>query len=114
MDSQAAQILALENTLRDRPLLPPNAPESKRDKLIMEQGKTIHELEIVVNGYEGNLDEPLRAVWEDVESEWQVKLDEEVEKRQEKEPWADELVKQLKRRSNWLSSSLHEAETSSL
>ena len=32
---------------------------------------------------------------EDVENEWQVKLDEEIEKRQEKEAWADELVKQL-------------------
>ena len=51
----------------------------------MEQGKTIRELEIVVKGYEDNLGEPLRAVREDVESEWQVKLDEEVKKRQEKE-----------------------------
>ena len=63
----------------------------------MEQGKTIRELEIVVKGYEDNLGEPLRAVREDVESEWQVKLDEEVKKRQEKEAWADELVKQLER-----------------
>ena len=63
----------------------------------MEQGKTIRELEIVVKGYEENLGEPLRAVREDVESEWQVKLDEEVKRRQEKEAWADELVKQLER-----------------
>ena len=97
MDSQALQILALENTLRDRPLLPPDAPESEKDKLIMEQGKTIRELEIVVKGYEENLGEPLRAVREDVESEWQVKLDEEIKKRQEKEAWADELVKQMEK-----------------
>jgi len=63
----------------------------------MEQGKTIRELEIVVKGYEDNLGEPLRAVREDVESEWQLKLDEEVKKKQEKEAWADELVKQLER-----------------
>jgi len=63
----------------------------------MEQGKTIHELEIVVKGYEDNLGKPLCGVREDVESEWQVKLDEEVKKRQEKEAWADELVKQLER-----------------
>lgn len=97
MESQALQILALENTLRDRPLLPPDAPESEKDKLIMEQGKTIRELEIVVKGYEDNLGEPLRAVREDVESEWQVKLDEEIKKRQEKEAWADELVKQMEK-----------------
>ena len=97
IESQGVQLLALENALRDRPLLPPDAPESEKDKLIMEQGKTIRELEIVVKGYEDNLGEPLRAVREDVESEWQVKLDEEVKKRQEKEAWADELVKQLEK-----------------
>lgn len=63
----------------------------------MDQGRTIRELEIVVKGYEDNLGEPLRAVREDVESEWQVKLDEEIKKRQEKEAWADELVKQLEK-----------------
>jgi len=98
IDSQAIQILALENALRDRPLFPPDAPESEKDKLIMEEGKTIRELEIVVKGYEDNLGEPLHAVWEDVESEWQVKLDKEVREWQEKEAWADELVKQLERR----------------
>ena len=103
IDSQAVQILALENALRERPLLPPDAPESEKDNLIMEQGKTIRELEIVVQGYEDNLGEPLRAVREDVENEWQVKLDEEVKKRQEKEAWADELVKQLEREKKvWL------------
>ena len=97
IESQAVQILALENALRDRPLLPPNAPEGEKDKLIIEQGKTICELEIVVKGYEDNLGEPLRAVREDVESEWQAKSDEEIKKRREKEAWADELVKQLER-----------------
>jgi len=55
----------------------------------MEQGKTICELEAVVKGYKDNLSELLCGVWEDVESEWQVKLDEEVKKRQEKEVWVD-------------------------
>ena len=31
IESQGAQILALENTLRDRPLPPPDAPESEKD-----------------------------------------------------------------------------------
>lgn len=108
IESQAVQILSLENSLRDRPLLPPDAPEGEKDKLIMERGKTIRELEIVVKGYEENLGEPLRAVREDVENEWQVKLDEEIKKRQEKEAWADELVKQLeKEKKVWKASGLN-------
>jgi len=63
----------------------------------MDQGKTIRELEIVVKGYEDDLGEPLHVVREDIESEWQVKLDEGVKKRQEEEAWVDELVKQLER-----------------
>ncbi|KAJ7672724.1 P-loop containing nucleoside triphosphate hydrolase protein [Mycena rosella] len=41
-------------------------------------------------GYEENLGEPLRAVREDVEKEWQGKLD-------EKDAWAAELVRQLEK-----------------
>ena len=73
----------------------PDAPESEKDKLLNEQAKTIRELEIVVKGYEENLGEPLRAVREDVEKEWAQKLEAETRLRQEKEAWADELVKQL-------------------
>lgn len=80
-----------------RPPLPVDAPENEKAKMIADQAKTIRELEIVVKGYEDNLGEPLRAVREDVEKEWQVKLEEEVRKREEKERWADELVKQLEK-----------------
>lgn len=62
---------------------------------MVDQAKTIRELEIVVKGYEDNLGEPLRAVREDVEKEWIGKLEAEVKAREEKEIWADELVKQL-------------------
>lgn len=72
-----------------------DAPESEKDKLIAEQTKTIRELEIVVRGYEENLGEPLRAVREDVEREYEVKLEEERVKREEKEAWTEELVRQL-------------------
>ena len=48
-----------------------------------------------MKGYEENLGEPLRAVREDVEKEWSQKLEAEVRVREEKEAWADELVKQL-------------------
>ncbi|KZT73855.1 kinesin-domain-containing protein [Daedalea quercina L-15889] len=95
IDTQATQILSLEAALLARPQLPPDAPESEKDKLLTEQAKTIRELEIVVRGYEENLGEPLRAVREDVEKEWIEKLEREKRKREEKEVWADELVKQL-------------------
>ncbi|KAF5377904.1 hypothetical protein D9615_006794 [Tricholomella constricta] len=96
-ESQATQILSLEAALDARPPLPTSAPENEKDRLIQEQNKTIKELEIVVRGYEENLGEPLRAVREDVEKEWKEKLREEVKKFEEKERWADELVKQLEK-----------------
>lgn len=51
----------------------------------------------MVRGYEDNLGEPLRAVREDVEKESVGKLEEEVKKREEKEAWASELVKQVEK-----------------
>ncbi|KAG2749244.1 kinesin-domain-containing protein [Suillus brevipes Sb2] len=95
LESQSTQILSLEAALLSRPELPPDASETEKDKHIAEQAKTIRELEIVVRGYEENLGEPLRAVREDVEKEWVGKLEEEVKKREEKEAWAAELVRQL-------------------
>lgn len=97
VESQATQILSLEAALESRPPLPASAPETEKDRMIQDQAKTIRELEIVVLGYEENLGEPLRAVREDVEKEWMGKLDEEIQKREEKERWAGELVKQLEK-----------------
>ncbi|KAI0059583.1 kinesin-domain-containing protein [Artomyces pyxidatus] len=97
MDTQATQILSLEAALLSRPELPPDAPESEKDKLIAEQAKTIRELEIVVRGYEENLGAPLRAVREDVEKEWIVKVEHEARLRAEKEAWATELVRELEK-----------------
>ncbi|KAJ7761484.1 kinesin-like protein [Mycena maculata] len=97
LESQSNQILSLEATLLARPALPPSAPEDEKDRLIAEQGRAIRELEIVVRGYEENLGEPLRAVREDVEKEWQGKLDAERRVVEEKEAWAAELVRQLEK-----------------
>ncbi|KAI0088303.1 P-loop containing nucleoside triphosphate hydrolase protein [Irpex rosettiformis] len=97
IDSQATQILSLEEALLARPALPPNAPDSEKDKLLIEQSKTIQELEIVVKGYEDNLGEPLRKVKEDVEKEWSEKVENEAKLREEKVAWADELVRQLEK-----------------
>lgn len=95
IESQATQILALEEALLARPVLPPDAPESEKDKLLSEQAKTIRELEFVVKGYEDNLGEPLRKVKEDVEREWGMRLDKEVKHREEQAAWANEVVRQL-------------------
>ncbi|KAI0771434.1 kinesin motor domain-containing protein [Irpex lacteus] len=69
LDSQATQILSLEEALLARP--------SEKDKHLADQAKTIRELEIVVR------------VKEDVENEWSGA--------REKTAWADELVKQLEK-----------------
>ncbi|KAI9568450.1 P-loop containing nucleoside triphosphate hydrolase protein [Boletus coccyginus] len=97
IESQANQILSLEAALLARPELPPDAPETEKDKLIADQQKSIRELEIVVRGYEDNLGEPLRQVREDVEREWETRLAAEVKRREEKEVWATELVRQLEK-----------------
>ncbi|KAJ3547484.1 hypothetical protein NMY22_g1637 [Coprinellus aureogranulatus] len=97
LETQATQILSLEAALVARPPLPIDAPEEEKAKMIADQAKTIRELEIVVAGYEQNLGEPLRAVKEDVEREWEVKLAEEVKRREEKERWAQELAKELEK-----------------
>jgi centromeric protein E len=65
--------------------------------MLVDQARTIKELEFVIRGYEDNLGEPLRAVREDVEKEWKSKVDAERKARDEKEEWANELVRQLDR-----------------
>jgi centromeric protein E len=97
METQANEILSLEAVLQSRPLLPADAPEFEKDRLMADQARTIRELEIVVRGYEDNLGEPLRAVKEDVEKEWIPKLEEERRLREEKEAWALELIRQLEK-----------------
>lgn len=97
IESQSNQILSLEAALLARPPLPATASVSEKDQLIAEQTKTIRELEIVVRGYEDNLGEPLRAVREDVEKEWEGKVEEEKKKKEEAEAWAGEVVKALEK-----------------
>jgi centromeric protein E len=97
LETSRTQILSLEAALMTRPALPVNAPENEKDKLIADQARTIRELEVVVQGYEQNLGEPLRAVREDVEKEWIAKFDVAVKAKEEKEAWAEVLVQQLEK-----------------
>jgi len=87
----------LEAALSARPLLPPDAPEDDKDKLIAELQRTNRELTFVVQGYEENLGEPLRAAKEDVEKEWKAKveiLEQELEGSKE---WVKEVLKELEK-----------------
>jgi centromeric protein E len=97
IESQATQILALEAALLARPELPPDAPESEKDRLLAEQARSIRELEMVVKGYEDNLGSPLRAVREDVEREWGARVAAEESKRKETDAWATELARALEK-----------------
>ncbi|KAI0032797.1 P-loop containing nucleoside triphosphate hydrolase protein [Vararia minispora EC-137] len=97
IETQANQILSLEAALLARPAIAPDAPEAEKDKMITEQTRTIRELEMAVRGYEDNLGAPLRQVREDVEREWEGKVEAEKRKVAEKEAWAEELVKQLEK-----------------
>ncbi|KAF9525897.1 P-loop containing nucleoside triphosphate hydrolase protein [Crepidotus variabilis] len=97
IETQANQILSLEASLLARPPLPSDAPTEEKDKLIADQAKTIREFEIIVRGYEESLGEPLRKVKEDVEREWEIKVQDERKKREEKEKWAEECVKALEK-----------------
>lgn len=97
LESQSAQILSLEAALVARPALPADAPDGEKNRLIADQARTIRELEIVVRGYEDNLGAPLRAVREDVEREWEGRVEDEKRRREEKEAWANELVRQLEK-----------------
>ena len=97
LETHGDQILSLEAALLARPELPADAPESKRDKLIECQSKTIQELEIIVKCYEENLGELLRAIKENVEKEWILKLEGETKIKEEKEARANELVRELEK-----------------
>ncbi|THU97205.1 kinesin-domain-containing protein, partial [Dendrothele bispora CBS 962.96] len=112
LETQSTQILSLEAALEAKssaassgssPSLADSQGEGEKDekdRVIAEQAKTIRELENVVRGYEG-FAEPPKKLREDVEREmeeiWKARVDEERRKREEKEQWADEVVKQLEK-----------------
>ncbi|CAE6428309.1 unnamed protein product [Rhizoctonia solani] len=97
IESQERQILSLEAALVQRPLLPSDAPESDKDRLIADLSRTVRELEIVTKGYEDNLGAPLRQVREDVEREWSAKLEEKERILEEKLAFLDECQRALQK-----------------
>jgi centromeric protein E len=78
-------------------LLPPDAPEEDKDKLIAELQRTNRELTFAVQGYEENLGEPLRAVKEDVEKEWRGKVESLEQELDGSRAWVIEVLKELEK-----------------
>jgi len=97
IESQETQLLALEAALSARPLLPPDAPEDDKDKLIAELQRANRELTLVIQGYEENLGEPLRAVKEDVEKEWKGKVESLEKELEGNKEWVREVLKEFER-----------------
>jgi centromeric protein E len=96
IESQANQILSLEAALLARPPLPSDTPESEKDRIVVEQAKTIQELEIVIGKYEENLGDLPRSA-EDAEKQWIDKVASERSKREEAEVWAQEVVRAMEK-----------------
>lgn len=97
LETQSTQILSLEAALAARPVLPPDAQPSEKDRLLEEQKMTIEDLRRALAGFEANLGEPLRKVKEDVEEEFREQISKLEEAKKETDAWAEELVRQLER-----------------
>ncbi|KAF8660905.1 hypothetical protein AX16_001533 [Volvariella volvacea WC 439] len=89
IESQASQILSLEAALMNKPPPEPvevTESEDEKDQLITEQQRRIRELE-----------EKMRYGGQSGERELEEQLESEIRKREEKERWADELIRELER-----------------
>ncbi|KAJ7784550.1 P-loop containing nucleoside triphosphate hydrolase protein [Mycena metata] len=101
IESQANQILSLEATLLAQPeaaAFSSSGDDGEKDRVIAEQGRVIRELEDVVRAHEADdTNANAQVIREEVEREWQAKLDAERRVVAEKEAWAVELVRQLEK-----------------
>ncbi|KAK7048373.1 kinesin-like protein [Favolaschia claudopus] len=95
IESQSNQILSLEASLAAKPAL--SDIDEDKDKMIADQAQRIRELEGVTRMYEEKLGEAPQFVPEELEKEWQTKLDAERRVVAEKDAWAKELVRQLEK-----------------
>ncbi len=106
IETQAHQILSLEASLLARShatgeLGPADASPEEKDRLIAEQARLIRELESYEEkkstGVGEEMEVELRRVRDEIETEWEAKFDEERKVREEKERWAEEVVKALEK-----------------
>jgi hypothetical protein len=89
--------LSLQEELKERPVLGPNASESEKDALIRRLTKENASLKITVEGHEANLRAPFRKVYEDVVKEWEPKVEHWQKKEAQARMYGDELKKTLDR-----------------
>ncbi|KAJ3992372.1 kinesin-like protein [Lentinula boryana] len=113
LSSQATQILSLEAALEAAQGVdtadPPDAGDKDKTiqeqaKKIEEQTKRIHELENTRFTREPS---PSRDDLEREQKDWTCRLEDEKKKREEKERWAEELVRQLEK-EKWLRTKLED------
>ena len=111
METQARQILSLEAALEQRPTTDAlDDPRDDKDKVISEQSERIRELEGLLSGSGeqediGQFAERIRKIREEVErnvkaaaeKEWAAKVEEEKRRAEEKQTWAEEVVKELEK-----------------
>lgn len=97
IDEQAVELERLEEELKARPPLPLGAPESDKDKLIAQLQAQVNLYKMINEGYEANLGAPMRKVAEDVEKEWQPKVDEWKHKEATARNFAVEISRKLER-----------------
>jgi len=101
IETQAHQILSLEASLLARSHatgeVPGDAAPEEKDRVIAEQARTIRELESYEEkkstGVGEEMEVELRRVRDEIEMAWEAKFEEERKVREEKERWADEVVK---------------------
>ena len=72
-------------------MLPPNSSETTKDKHIRKIEAELSLARIIIEGYERELGAPLRKVAEDVEKEWQPKVDEWKRKEAEARQFGNEV-----------------------
>lgn len=109
IETQAHQILSLEASLLARSHatgevgveVPADAFPEEKDRVIAEQARLIRELENYEEkkstGVGEEMEVELRRVRDEIEMEWEAKFEEERKVREEKERWADEVVKALEK-----------------
>ncbi|KZO97209.1 kinesin-domain-containing protein [Calocera viscosa TUFC12733] len=95
LELQNYQILSLETALEQRPLIATDAPESEKDKLIMELQNQIREMSLAARSGEETPAEAAIVVDETAEKEWTARLRQMEATIAEKDAYAAECAKAL-------------------
>ncbi|KAL7417969.1 P-loop containing nucleoside triphosphate hydrolase protein [Mrakia frigida] len=97
VDEQAVTIDRLEEALRNRPTIGTDAPESAKDAHIRTLESQLALANMINQGYESNLGEPLRKVAEDVAKEWRPQVEEWKQKEADARKFGNEVAVKLEK-----------------